>query len=91
MSTLRLKSLDGVKVGKGLDSQVVHALLAGVTDDANGIDLVQGLGLLADTCAVDSWAVYRWLRGIHSPRRRAMERLRALAAERGIEIPAAAA
>ena len=78
-NSLRVQSLDAIKVGETDDAKLVAALL-GAYDGT----LIDGLTDLAHQCAVDEWAVYRWLRGIHKPRTGALRRLNLLATDRNV-------
>lgn len=84
-NSLRVQSLDAIKIGTSSDARLVAALLR-----AHDGNVAEGLRDLANQCAVDSWAVYRWLRGIHKPRPGARRRLAILAEERNVTVPDAA-
>ncbi len=84
-NSLRVQSLDSIKVGESPDARLVAALLGAYEGT-----LTEGLADLAHHCAVDEWAVYRWLRGIHTPRTGALKRLRFLATDRNVPLPDAA-
>jgi len=80
----QVSCIDNIRLGTNEEARLTAALIRSYDD------VQAGLRALGDECAASEWTVYRWLRGVCSPRGRVITRLQTLAEQRGVtwdEVP----
>ena len=76
----KIRRLDRMQIGTTPAAKLVARILRAINPD----DASQGIDRLAQSCLVNGWTVYRWLRGTHTPRVRQLRVLEDTAKELGV-------